>query len=193
MGTRVGIRNCMLARERKARDLDQVKCIKDEEGKVLVDESSIKQRWRRYFHKLLNEEGGGDIVLGELAHSERLRDFGYCRQRGRVNARLEVWRQTLESKGFKCVIQRSGDIGDDVTHAWGCLDEMEECLRVLCDKKIPPRLKVREMRMLRWMCGHTRRDKIRNEVIPGEGGSGICGGQAEGSEARWFGHVKRRS
>ncbi|KAH0664891.1 hypothetical protein KY285_026097 [Solanum tuberosum] len=67
------------ARERKARDLDQVKCIKDEEGKVLVDETSIKQRWRRYFHKLLNEKGGGDIVLGDLAHSEGLRDFGYCR------------------------------------------------------------------------------------------------------------------
>ncbi|KAG5614986.1 hypothetical protein H5410_014810 [Solanum commersonii] len=31
------------ARERKARDLDQVKCIKDEEGKVLVDEISIAQ------------------------------------------------------------------------------------------------------------------------------------------------------
>ncbi|KAG5602031.1 hypothetical protein H5410_033401 [Solanum commersonii] len=44
-------------RERKARDLDQVKCIKDEEDKVLVDETFIKQRWRRYFHKLLNEEG----------------------------------------------------------------------------------------------------------------------------------------
>ncbi|KAG5627985.1 hypothetical protein H5410_013203 [Solanum commersonii] len=67
------------ARERKARDLDQVKCIKDEEGKVLVDEISIKQRWRRYFHKLLNEEGGGDIVLNDLAHSEGLWDFGYCR------------------------------------------------------------------------------------------------------------------
>ncbi|WMV36648.1 hypothetical protein MTR67_030033 [Solanum verrucosum] len=67
------------ARERKARDLDQVKCIKDEEGKVLVEETSIKQRWRRYFHKLLNEEGDGDIVLGDLVHSERLRDFGYCR------------------------------------------------------------------------------------------------------------------
>ncbi|KAG5615079.1 hypothetical protein H5410_014903 [Solanum commersonii] len=66
------------ARERKARDLDQVKCIKDEEGKVLVDEISIKQRWRRYFHKLLNEERSGDIVLNDLAHSEGLRDFGYC-------------------------------------------------------------------------------------------------------------------
>ena len=67
------------ARERKTRDLDQVKCIKDEEGKVLVDETSIKKRWQAYFHKLLNEEGDRDIVLGELAHSESLRDFGYCR------------------------------------------------------------------------------------------------------------------
>ncbi|KAG5586651.1 hypothetical protein H5410_047085 [Solanum commersonii] len=67
------------SRERKARDLDQVKCIKDEEGRVLVEETSIKQRWRRYFHKLLNEERDGDIVLGDLAYSEGLRDYGYCR------------------------------------------------------------------------------------------------------------------
>ncbi|KAG5586166.1 hypothetical protein H5410_046600 [Solanum commersonii] len=67
------------ARERRARDLDQVKCIKDEEGKVLVEKTSIKQRWQRYFHKLLNEEGDGDVVLGDLAYSKRLQDFGYCR------------------------------------------------------------------------------------------------------------------
>ncbi|XP_075074583.1 uncharacterized protein LOC107783271 [Nicotiana tabacum] len=31
-------------RERKARDLDQVRCIKDEDGKILMDEAQIKQR-----------------------------------------------------------------------------------------------------------------------------------------------------
>ncbi|KAG5622620.1 hypothetical protein H5410_007838 [Solanum commersonii] len=67
------------ARERKARDLDQVKCIKDEEGKVLVDEISIKQRWRKYFHKLLNEEGGGDIVLNDLATRRASRTLDACR------------------------------------------------------------------------------------------------------------------
>ncbi|XP_070014758.1 uncharacterized protein [Nicotiana sylvestris] len=44
-------------RERKARDLDQVKCIKDEEGRVLLDEGLIHRRWHTYFHCLLNEEG----------------------------------------------------------------------------------------------------------------------------------------
>ncbi|XP_059315751.1 uncharacterized protein LOC132066460 [Lycium ferocissimum] len=66
-------------RERKARDLDRVKCVKDEDGKVLVDEALIRRRWQSYFHKLLNEEGDRDIVLGNLEYSERRRDFGYCR------------------------------------------------------------------------------------------------------------------
>ncbi|XP_070028890.1 uncharacterized protein LOC142161962 [Nicotiana tabacum] len=56
-------------RERKARDLDQLKCIKDENGKVLMDEALIRRRWHTYFHKLLNEQGDRCIVLGELEHS----------------------------------------------------------------------------------------------------------------------------
>lgn len=37
--------------------MDQVKCIKDEKGKVLVVEILIKRRWQAYFYKLLNEVG----------------------------------------------------------------------------------------------------------------------------------------
>jgi len=32
-----------------------VKCIKDEEGRVLVQERDIKDRWKKYFHTLFNE------------------------------------------------------------------------------------------------------------------------------------------
>ncbi|XP_070026572.1 uncharacterized protein [Nicotiana sylvestris] len=36
------------ARERITRDLDQVRCIKDEEGRVLTEDSQIKHRWQAY-------------------------------------------------------------------------------------------------------------------------------------------------
>ncbi|KAL3368566.1 hypothetical protein AABB24_009429, partial [Solanum stoloniferum] len=184
--------------------------------------------------------------------------------RDRVNARLEVWRQTLESKGFRLsrtkteylgckfsdaldeadgdvrlatqiipkkesfkylgsVIQESGDIDDDVTHRIGAAwMKWRLASGVLCDKKIPPKLKgkfyrvvvrpallygaecwpvknshvqkmhVAEMRMLRWMCGHTRSDKIRNEVIREKVGVASVVDKLREARLRWFGHVKRR-
>ncbi|XP_070042637.1 uncharacterized protein [Nicotiana tomentosiformis] len=94
------------------------------------------------------------------------------------------------------IIMGYGEIDKDVTHRLG-VGWMKLWLasRVLCDKKVPPKLKgtfyravvrptmlydaecwaaknshtqkmkVEEMRMLRWMCRHTRLDKIRNEDI----------------------------
>ncbi|WMV41945.1 hypothetical protein MTR67_035330 [Solanum verrucosum] len=93
---------------------------------------------------------------------------------------------------------------------------------VLCDKKVPPKLKgkfyrvvvrpallygaecwpvknshvqkmhVAEMRMLRWMCGHTRSDRIRNEVIREKVGVASVVDKLREARLRWFGHVKRR-
>jgi hypothetical protein len=43
-------------RERKIRDFNQVKCIKDETNRLLVKDEEIKNRWREYFDKLFNDE-----------------------------------------------------------------------------------------------------------------------------------------
>ena len=37
-----------------------VRCIKDEEGKVLTENDEIRERWQRFFAKLLNGEGVRD-------------------------------------------------------------------------------------------------------------------------------------
>ncbi|XP_070022604.1 uncharacterized protein [Nicotiana sylvestris] len=66
-------------RERAARDLDQVRCIKDDDDKVLTGEDQIKRRWQSYFHRLLNEEGDQDITLGELRNADNPHELSYCR------------------------------------------------------------------------------------------------------------------
>ncbi|XP_070015957.1 uncharacterized protein [Nicotiana sylvestris] len=55
------------------------------------------------------------------------------------------------------------------------------------------RLKVAEMRMLRWMCGHTRLDKIRNDDIWRKVGVASVDDKMREARLRWFGHVQRRS
>ncbi|XP_047258993.1 craniofacial development protein 2-like [Capsicum annuum] len=89
---------------KKSRDLAQVKCIKGEDSSVLVENAHIKKSWQDYFHRLLNEEGNRGIELGKLEHSEKSRDFSYCRrfkveevkeaicnmQRGRVTGPDEI-------------------------------------------------------------------------------------------------------
>nr|XP_016483227.1 PREDICTED: uncharacterized protein LOC107803948 [Nicotiana tabacum] len=85
------------ARERKDRDLYQVRCIKDEEGRVLIEEAQIKQMWQSYFHRLLNKEGDKNIVLGEMGHSESQQDFRYYR-RIKVDEVVEAMRKMSRGK-----------------------------------------------------------------------------------------------
>ena len=51
---------------------------------------------------------------------------------------------------------------------------------------------VAEMRMLRWFCGHTMRDRVRNEVIRDRVGVAPIGEKLIQHRLRWFGHVQRR-
>jgi hypothetical protein len=43
------------SRERKTRDIIQVKCIKDEIDRLLTKDEDIKNRWWEYFDKLFSE------------------------------------------------------------------------------------------------------------------------------------------
>ena len=52
---------------------------------------------------------------------------------------------------------------------------------------------VAEMRMVRWMCGFTRLDGIRNDVIRSLAEVAPIEEKMRESRLRWFGHVKRRS
>ncbi|KAG2648405.1 hypothetical protein PVAP13_1NG029600 [Panicum virgatum] len=93
---------------------------------------------------------------------------------------------------------------------------------VLCDRRVPQKLKgkfyrtairpamlygaecwptksrhvqqlsVAEMRMLRWFCGHTRRDRVWNEVIWERVGMTPIDEKLTQHRLRWFGHVQRR-
>ena len=51
---------------------------------------------------------------------------------------------------------------------------------------------VAEMRMLRWMCGVTNLDKIRNERIRGTTKVGKITNKVQERRLKWYGHVLRR-
>ena len=48
------------------------------------------------------------------------------------------------------------------------------------------------MRMLRWMCGVTKLDKIRNDRIRGTTKVGEITKKVQERRLKWYGHVMRR-
>jgi hypothetical protein len=54
-------------------------------------------------------------------------------------------------------------------------------------------LSVAEMRLLRWIYGHTRRDQIRNDDICERLGVAPVEEKLVQHRLRWFGHMQRRS
>ncbi|KAK9724967.1 hypothetical protein RND81_05G111900 [Saponaria officinalis] len=53
-------------RDRKTRDIGRVRCVKDMDNKVLVQDNEIKGRWSSYFDTLFNghpEQGFGDVQV----------------------------------------------------------------------------------------------------------------------------------
>jgi hypothetical protein len=53
-------------------------------------------------------------------------------------------------------------------------------------------MSVAEMRMLRWICGHTRKDRIRNDDIRDKIGVAPIQEKLVQHRLRRFGHIQRR-
>ena len=66
-----------------------------------------------------------------------------------------------------------------------------ECWQI--KKTLVQRLMVAEMRMIQWMCGLTRLDRIRNVTIRERVRVASLEERLRGTRLRWFEHIKRRS
>ena len=54
------------------------------------------------------------------------------------------------------------------------------------------KMEVLELKMVRWVLGVTRKDKIRNEYVRGTAKTAKLGDKLWNARLRWYGHVKRR-
>jgi hypothetical protein len=62
-------------RERKTRDIIQVKCIKDATERLLTKDEDIKNKWREYFDILFNEDSGSSSIELDISSDDLNRQF----------------------------------------------------------------------------------------------------------------------
>jgi hypothetical protein len=62
-------------RERKTRDIIQVKCIKYETVRLLTKDEDIKNRWWEYFDQLFNEDSGSSSIKLDISSDDLNRKF----------------------------------------------------------------------------------------------------------------------
>lgn len=101
-------------KNRESQDVYQVKLMKDGEGNVLADEDEIKERWRSYFEKLMNEENeridrvietGVETRVERVSEEEvkiALKGMKRGKAVGPDNIPVEAWR-VLGRTGIECL------------------------------------------------------------------------------------------
>ncbi|MCJ8736308.1 hypothetical protein PDJAM_G00258080 [Pangasius djambal] len=58
-------------RDRDGKDVQQVRVIKDRDGRVLASEESVQRRWKEYFEELMNEENEREKIVEEVTSVEQ--------------------------------------------------------------------------------------------------------------------------
>ena len=102
-------------KEIESRDLNQVRCIKNEIGNVSVTDKDIKNRWEPYFYKLFNDGiEDSSCVLEDLTVNERERNRMFYRR-----IKVSEVREALKR------MENGKSIGPDgiPIEVWKCLSE----------------------------------------------------------------------
>jgi hypothetical protein len=77
------------SRERKTRDIIQVKCIKGAIERLLTKDEDIKNRWREYFDKLFNKDNGSSSIELDISSDDLNRQFVCMIQESEVKYALK--------------------------------------------------------------------------------------------------------
>jgi hypothetical protein len=105
------------SRERKTRDIIQVKCIKDETERLLTKDEDIKNRWREYFDKLFNKDSGSSCIELDISSDDLNRQFVRRIQESEVKDALKRMKggKAMSPDGIPIEVWRSLT---DVTIVW---------------------------------------------------------------------------
>ncbi|KAK3575237.1 hypothetical protein QTP86_023435, partial [Hemibagrus guttatus] len=112
-------------RDRDGKDVQQVRVIKDRDGRVLTSEESVQRRWKEYFEELMNEEN---------EREKRVEGVNSVEQKVDKIRKDEVRKALKKMKSGKAVGP------DDIpVEVWKCLGEAAASLfnRVLESERMP--------------------------------------------------------
>ncbi|KAK3530967.1 hypothetical protein QTP70_007276 [Hemibagrus guttatus] len=115
-------------RDRDGKDVQQVRVIKDRDGRVLTSEESVQRRWKEYFKELMNEEN---------EREKRVEGVNSVEQKVDKIRKDEVRKALKRMKSGKAVGPE-----DIPVEVWKCLGEAVEFLtslfnRVLESERMP--------------------------------------------------------
>ncbi|KAD4586681.1 hypothetical protein E3N88_24282 [Mikania micrantha] len=145
----------------------------DDDNHLTIGDQEVSKTARfKYMGSFVQRDGDVDC---DVAHRVQA---GWNRWRAATSIQCDKrFPEKLKGKFYKVVVRPAMMYGSD-------------CWPI---KKIQARkLETTEMRMLRWMSGHTRINRIRNEVIRERLGVACISDKVREGRLRWFGNVKRR-
>ncbi|KAK3568688.1 hypothetical protein QTP86_013448 [Hemibagrus guttatus] len=94
-------------RDRDGKDVQQVRVIKDRDGRVLTSEESVQRRWKEYFEELMNEENEREKRVEGVNSVEqkvdKIRKYGVRKALKRMKSGKAVGPDDIPVEVWKCL------------------------------------------------------------------------------------------